>query len=111
MKGSGINTDLQITGLPRNLSQQTIFTIYRAVQEGINNTCKHARASCLSVNLDYSNQSEFRLVIKDDGIGAGQVDGGFGLLGMRERVQMIHGDVSIQTAPGNGFLLDIHIPA
>lgn len=110
-EGSGINTDLQITGLPRNLSHQTIFTIYRAVQEGINNTCKHAQASCLSVNLDYSNLSEFRMVIKDDGIGAGQFDGGFGLLGMRERVQMIHGDVSIQTAPGNGFLLDIHIPA
>lgn len=109
-EGSGINTDLKIIGFPRNLSQQTIFTVYRAVQEGINNTCKHARARSLSVNLDYSNLNEFRMVIKDDGIGAGQLDGGFGLLGMRERVQMIHGDVTIQTAPGNGFLLDIHIP-
>jgi signal transduction histidine kinase len=109
-EGSGIHTNLEITGSPRTLSHQTIFTLYRAVQEGINNTCKHAHASCFDVQLDYSDEEKIKLHIRDDGVGAEQFDGGFGLLGMRERVHMLNGDLSISTAPGNGFILDVYLP-
>lgn len=109
-EGVGINAQLNIHGVPRSLSHQAILTIYRTVQEGINNTCKHAHANYLVVDLDYSNPKEFHLVLQDDGVGAEKLDGGFGLLGMRERIQLLNGNISIQTKPGNGFLLDVNFP-
>jgi signal transduction histidine kinase len=109
-EGSGINTKLQVIGSPRMLSHQTIFTIYRTIQEGINNTCKHAHASSLSVDLDYSDPTHIRLVLQDDGIGARELEGGFGLLGMQERVQMLKGNIQVVTSPGTGFLVDVNIP-
>jgi signal transduction histidine kinase len=109
-EGAGLTTELKIIGSPRTLSPQAIQTLYRSVQEGINNTCKHAHANRLSILLDYSQKESIRLILHDDGIGAEQLDGGFGLLGMRERVHMLKGDLSIQTTPGNGFLLEVKIP-
>jgi len=106
----GIQADLQVTGAPRILSPQTRLTIFRAIQEGVNNTCKHAHAKHMSVMLDYSNRSSVRLLIADDGIGSDDLDGGFGLLGMKERVHLLKGDVTVRTSPGNGFLLEISIP-
>jgi two-component system sensor histidine kinase UhpB len=53
-----------------------------------------------------------RLTISDDGNGAPpDIPDGFGLLGLRERVQLLGGQASIQTAPGNGFVLNVEIPA
>ncbi len=109
-EGSGLSTNLEVVGIPRMLNQQTIFTIYRAIQEGINNTCKHAHATCLNVRIDFKEDERVHVVLHDDGVGAEQMDGGFGLLGMRERVNMLQGDISIQTAPGRGFSLEIYIP-
>jgi signal transduction histidine kinase len=109
-EGAGITTVLEVIGTPRVLNQQTIFTLYRAIQEGINNTFKHAHASCLNVKLDYTVNDKVRILIQDDGLGAEQMDGGFGLLGMRERIHMLQGNVSIKTSPGNGFSLDIFVP-
>jgi signal transduction histidine kinase len=109
-EGAGISANLQVIGSPRALTHQTLLTLYRAVQEGINNTCKHAHASCFEIKLDYSDIEKIKLELRDNGIGAEQFDGGFGLLGMRERVHMLNGDLSIQTTPGNGFTLDVLLP-
>jgi len=106
----GISSDLKVLGSPRALSPQALLTVYRAVQEGINNTCKHARASRLSVVLDYTREDEVKMVIVDDGIGASQMTGGFGLMGIRERVRMLSGEVMINTKPGDGFRLEVCVP-
>ncbi len=110
-EGAGVEPELKVIGTPRALSPQTIFTIYRTVQEGINNTCKHSQAEHLSVVLDYTQSEQVRLLIQDDGIGAEQLDGGFGLMGMRERVHMLNGSVNVVTAPQDGFRLEICVPA
>ncbi|NLG96633.1 MAG: sensor histidine kinase [Chloroflexi bacterium] len=107
--GAGITSQLKVIGSPRPLSPQTILTLYRAVQEGINNTCKHSQANCISVTLDYSQSEIVRLEIQDDGKGAENIDGGFGLLGIRERTQLLNGDLTITTAPGNGFRLVVSL--
>jgi signal transduction histidine kinase len=50
------------------------------------------------------------LEIADNGVGTAVADGGFGLLGIRERVHLLNGNCSIQTAPGEGFKLKLTIP-
>lgn len=109
-ESTGITSEVKVMGSPRTLTPQTLLTIYRAVQEGINNTCKHAHASRLSVIIDYSQSRQVKLTLQDDGVGAKKLDGGFGLLGMRERVQMLKGEMTVSTAPNTGFRLEISVP-
>lgn len=109
-EGAGLVTELKTLGSPRTLAQQNFFSLYRAVQEGINNTIKHAKASRLSVVLDFTQADRVKLVIQDDGVGAEQVNGGFGLMGIQERIYMLSGEVSIESEPGNGFRLEVCVP-
>lgn len=106
----GISPSMKVVGSPRTISPQAVLTIYRSAQEGINNTCKHARAAHLALSLDYSQAEQVRMIIQDDGLGAGEVNGGFGILGVRERVHMLHGEVIVTTSPGKGFCLEICLP-
>jgi signal transduction histidine kinase len=110
VEGFGVTPEIKVIGSPRSLAPQTILTIQRAVQEGINNTCKHAHAKHFSVFLDYTQDKTIRLVIQDDGVGAEQLDGGFGLLGMRERVHLLNGVFNVVTEPGAGFRLELSLP-
>lgn len=109
-EGAGIHPEIKVIGPPRLLSPQAVVTLYRAIQEGINNAVKHAKANQVSVTLDYTQNSLIRLVVQDDGIGAASWEGGFGLLGMRERVLMVNGELKIVTAPGDGFRLEVCVP-
>jgi signal transduction histidine kinase len=107
---AGISTELKLLGTARSLTPQAQLTFYRAVQEGINNTVKHARATQLTVALDYSQPDRVKLVLQDDGVGANRMDGGFGLIGIRERVTLLYGAFHITTAPGEGFRLEVSLP-
>jgi signal transduction histidine kinase len=107
---SGLPTELTITGSPRDVSQAAQLTLYRAVQEALTNVRKHAQAGRAQLGLDYSAAGLVRLTLRDDGRGASAVEGGFGLLGIRERVHLLGGEVVITTSPGNGFALEITLP-
>jgi signal transduction histidine kinase len=109
-EGIGLTSEIKVLGSPRELTPQALMTIYRAVQEGINNTCKHAHARRISVVIDYTQTNQVNLILQDDGVGAVHLEGGFGLLGMRERVQMLNGNLAVITAPNNGFRLEISVP-
>ena len=50
------------------------------------------------------------LTVTDDGVGAVSTDGGFGLIGLRERALLVGGTVEITTAPGRGFTLEVAVP-
>lgn len=106
----GVKAHFAVLGEPRPLSAAAGQTLYRAAQEGISNTRKHARAANLWLHLDYSQPDRMRLSLRDDGVGTAAMDGGFGLLGMRERVNLLSGSVNIETAPGSGFRLEIEVP-
>jgi signal transduction histidine kinase len=86
------------------------LTLYRALQEGLSNINKHAAASQVSVKLDYSDKKWVRLTIEDDGRGTSQFDGGFGLMGLRERAILLEGEFKVTSSPGNGFKLEIGVP-
>lgn len=108
---AGIASDLKVVGSPRLLSAQANLTIYRAAQESINNVCKHSKASQVWIRLDYLDETQFRMMVQDNGIGSDSLDGGFGIQGMRERVSLLNGSLSIQTEKNQGFRLEICIPS
>ena len=110
-ENSGIVTQFDIAGQPRPLDAKLDLTLYRAVQEGLTNIRKHARASRVDLLLDYRAADQVQLQIKDNGVGTAVTpNGGFGLLGLRERVHLLGGRLETETAPGNGFKLVITLP-
>jgi signal transduction histidine kinase len=107
---SGIVIAYQVMGTPRTISPQTDLTIFRAAQEGLNNACKHAKAAHIWIELDFSIEKQIRMAIQDDGIGTENLDGGFGLLGLKERVAILNGELKISSSSGEGFRLEILVP-
>jgi signal transduction histidine kinase len=106
---AGLPVQLAVTGIPRPLPPPAKQALFRAVQEGLTNARKHARASQAEVTLDYRNASVC-VTVRDNGAGAARTEGGFGLLGVRERAQLLGGQVEVRTAPGEGFTLHVEVP-
>lgn len=110
-QSAGILTHLNIQGEPRSLDTKTKLTLYRVVQEGLTNVRKHARASRVDLWLDYRQPQTVQLTIQDNGVGtAVSQHSGFGLLGVRERVHQLGGEVQLETSPGHGFKLAVVVP-
>lgn len=99
-----------ILGIPRSISSHMDVTLYRVVQEAINNANKHSRSSKVEVTLSYEDPGHILLSIFDNGVGTDDPQGGFGLIGMKERVRLINGDMKIETGSGKGFLIEIVVP-
>jgi signal transduction histidine kinase len=109
-KAAGLSIKLHISSNVRPLSPQTNLTLYRAAQEALTNVAKHAHADDVEVTLNYDSAHTIRLLVKDDGVGSKNSEGGFGLLGVRERVQLLNGSVSVRTEIGKGFTLEVEVP-
>jgi signal transduction histidine kinase len=105
---TGIPTEFVRNGEPRLLSPQAELTLYRAAQEGLTNVRKHAQAKNARLLIDYL-EGRVLLVVEDDGVGEYRHHEGFGLLGIRERVQLLGGTVSIRDADGGGFRLEVEL--
>jgi len=108
-RAAGLNGNFRQYGTVRTLTPQTNLTLYRAGQEALTNVAKHASATAVSVRLNYGDDRT-RLTIEDNGVGATDSEGGFGLLGIRERVQLLKGSVRITTDAGKGFILEVEVP-
>ncbi len=109
---SGVQSSLQIVGDRRALSPQVEMTLYRAMQEALTNVRKHApHATRVDAQLIYAAGSA-GLRVQDDGHAqaTSQVDAGFGLIGLRERAQLLGGTLRSVVEP-DGFTLEIEVPA
>lgn len=114
---TGLAVNVFTSGLARHYDEDLEIAVYRVVQEGVNNIVKHAEASRCFVNLLDDGRS-LSLTIEDDGKGfdaAGQTLGGktgfsLGLHIMRERVEQLGGDFSIESTPGRGSIILAVIP-
>ena len=82
---------------------------YYVVSEALTNAAKHARASALRVDAGTEN-GVVRLSISDDGVGGADPTAGSGLVGLRDRVEALGGDLSISSTPGKGTALHATIP-
>jgi signal transduction histidine kinase len=94
------------------LPDEVETTIYRIVQESLTNVVKHARANRASVFLT-RRDGLVAAVIEDDGGGfdaSVTPDGGIGLLGMRERVELVDGRLEIETQEGSGTAIRVEVP-
>jgi signal transduction histidine kinase len=87
-------------------------TVYRLVQEGVRNVIRHARATMLHVDL-VENAGALYLTIRDDGEGfdPGEPGSGFGLLGMRERADLVEGQLTVASQRGEGTQIEARLPA
>ena len=107
---TGLKIDYQgveVNDLPEEIG----ISLFRILQEALTNVLKHARASKVKVNLN-NMDSGVLLSIKDNGRGMAEpaVSNGIGLLGIRERVDLLGGNFKINTQPGIGTQLVISIP-
>jgi signal transduction histidine kinase len=101
----------QTLGAPIATTPETNITLYRIVQEALTNIHKHAQAQQITITLRYDTApNRITLRIQDDGVGATSTEGGFGLIGLKERVRLLNGTLDIQTAHGEGFCMEAHIP-
>lgn len=101
--------------LPPALEETLQVTLYRLVQEALTNVSRHAGASRVDIRLGVARQSArqplLSLSVADDGCGFDAATAeGFGLAGMRERVEGLGGEMRLQTAPGRGTRIDITLP-
>ncbi|HEX6025174.1 MAG TPA: GAF domain-containing sensor histidine kinase [Solirubrobacter sp.] len=87
-------------------------TMYRLIQEALNNIVKHADARRVEVRVS-DRDGEISLSVRDDGRGFDPQasTAGYGLLGMRERLALVGGTLDLESAPGEGTVLRAAIPA
>ncbi len=87
------------------------MAVYRIVQEGLTNVLRHARARRVIIGID-ATSAGLRLTVADDGIGVepGRQTDGLGLVGMRERVEALGGQIEVDTAPGLGCRIMVWLP-
>jgi signal transduction histidine kinase len=110
-RAAGIDATLTLRHDPRRLTPQAELTLYRAAQEALTNVRKHApEATRAEVTLDYADGGRTLLVVEDNGRGAGEKSGGFGLLGVRERAELLGGHVRITSREPHGFRLEVELP-
>ncbi len=116
---SGVAVGFSVTGTQRPLPAGIEATLFRVAQEALANVRKHARASRVALTLSFMGPT-VALDVRDDGIGfdagravgeRGPYSGGFGLKGIRERVESLGGTFSVEGVPGEGTTLGIELPA
>jgi signal transduction histidine kinase len=107
-----ISVDVQSELSDTRLPASTETALYRIAQEAFTNVLKHAAASRVTVRLTRRDDT-VSLVVHDDGKGfdpANVRDGSLGLLGMRERVALLGGRLTVESSEGAGTMLKVEVP-
>ena len=112
-----IRAVFETTGKEQRLPSAMEAAIYRLVQEAFNNALKHAEPTYIMMELVFL-QNKIQLTITDNGKGfnveqvesRAKIHSQFGLIGMRERVQLLQGEMDIRSNPGQGTKIQITVP-
>jgi signal transduction histidine kinase len=115
-------TGIRCTYVDEGLDEESLTDmqktcVYRVVQEALNNCQKHSAATAARVQISHTSE-KLRVLIEDNGAGF-EVDdegnpaagGGLGILGMTERVTLLHGRMTVESRPGHGTTILISLPA
>lgn len=117
----GTRSDLEFRGEPVRLPAATESAVYRIVQEALTNVLKHARAATVSVSVEHRSK-EIQVIIEDDGVGFDPEAVGqplqnvplakprLGLSGIRERLALLGGTLTLESSAGVGTTLFVRIP-
>jgi signal transduction histidine kinase len=109
--GPAVDVAAQLGGTRLAADAETV--LYRIVQESLTNVVKHASADHVSITLVRKGPAAV-VVVEDDGTGfdpAGLRDGALGIAGMRERVALVGGRLTIESSPSRGTTLVAEVPA
>jgi PAS domain S-box-containing protein len=103
-----LNAERKVEGL---LNKNQKLTVFRIIQEALNNAIRHAKATTVTL-LIRATKKMIELKIQDDGIGfdPGQIKKGAGLKNIQNRIYLINGSHSIQSAAGKGCIITINFP-
>lgn len=110
-----LDVDFQLSGQERRLSREVELALYRIAQEALNNVVHHAKASHAVLHIAFDK--EIKLEVTDDGVGFSvpksptdfAPSGHFGLLGIRERADLMGGRLEVQSEAGKGTQLSVRI--
>jgi signal transduction histidine kinase len=111
-RSASIPVSMDFSGEMSNLPELQRTCIYRAVQEALTNSVRHAHARSIHVKVD-AKPGQLMATVEDDGIGFDNLESsrkGIGLLGIQERVAELSGSVKIVTGVGKGTRLILQIP-
>ncbi len=115
VEGTEINLEFHTTGEPNGLPEVVEENVLRIGQEALTNIAKHARATRVTIALEF-NRRALVLRVEDNGVGFEQSEaalpgeGHFGLLGMSERAKRLAGGLAINSVPGRGTSIVVEIP-
>ena len=114
--GTGIRFERKLERVDDVFRFESATSLYRIVQESLNNLIKHARARLVQVSL-VRDLHHVQLVIRDDGVGSEveavrqrQREGAFGLAEITQRAHLLGGKLQIESQPGMGMQLTLTIP-
>jgi signal transduction histidine kinase len=106
-----VRADVQLLDGQR-LAPEVETTVYRVVQESLTNVVKHAGAASVDLTVRCEDDA-VEVIVADDGVGfeaEGTAGGGFGLAGMRERVELAGGELSVASAATSGTVIRARLP-
>jgi signal transduction histidine kinase len=117
LKSKGVRVTVEETSARRRLPAEMETALFRVVQEAITNIARHAAARNVCVLFHYS-EKETTVTVEDDGIGfepdslsiSPDQGRGLGLLGMEERLELLGGELQIDSTPGYGTQIHIRVP-
>jgi PAS domain S-box-containing protein len=108
----GIKIAFHSKNISRNLAQDIRLCLFRVIQEALQNTFKHSNARKVELSL-IGTDEEVQLTVHDSGVGFNPAETrghGLGLISMRERLKLVNGDFSIQSAPDKGTTIRASVP-
>ena len=116
-RAAGLSVDLAVDGPPSELPTGLELAAYRLIEEALTNVRKHAPTACAEVHLGYAPDG-LRIEVRDDGGSSGPrsetarpaLGIGYGLIGMRERVNLYGGRMRAGPLPVRGFLVEAVLP-
>ncbi|MBL8050666.1 MAG: ATP-binding cassette domain-containing protein [Anaerolineales bacterium] len=116
---SNIQLQLEIDPALGRLPEMIELSVFRIIQEGLNNIHKHADAKHVRLSLQRTSSTNLLVRLEDDGRGLSNptdlaslsIKKHFGLVGISERVALLGGSLNIESSPGNGTILQVEIPS
>jgi len=116
-KHSGIKVQVKTSGSERRLPTEVEVILFRIAQEALSNVRRHSKATSAEVRVEFED-NKARILVKDDGKGFAMPEtmgnmvkeGRLGLVGMQERIQLLNGNLKIQSEPGKGTTVMVEAP-
>ncbi len=113
LKSAGCSVEPEIDGEQEGFNYAVLMALYRIVQEGITNILRHADARSVLLDIEFRDE-ELCLRLRDDGRGfdpgALVKEGHYGLEGLKNRVELVRGQLEISSEPGKGCMIEARLP-